>query len=132
MARTVRDENLQTRTARNKLAMRKRVYWRTIDQGRHIGYYKGERGGTWIARRFVGKGRYEEKRLGIADDTQDPNGADVLSFAQAQEAARAWFTGRALPARRDGPITVAEACQNYIDYLKAAKKSGDDSARRIN
>src|SRR5215471_21005921 len=79
MARTVKDANLQTRAAREKLPARKKPHWRTIDPERHIGYYKGARGGTWIARRYAGGGEYKEQRLGYADDRSDANGLDILS-----------------------------------------------------
>ena len=44
MARTVRDSNLETRTARGRLKSRKKPYWRSIDRGLHLGYFKGARG----------------------------------------------------------------------------------------
>jgi hypothetical protein len=53
-ARKVRDANLETRTARLRLAIRAEPYWRTIDPGAHLGYYRGKRGGTWA---FLGSGR---------------------------------------------------------------------------
>lgn len=132
MARTVKDANLQSRAAREKLEARKKPYWRTIDQGRHLGYYKGERGGTWIARRFIGDGKYEEHRLGVADDIHDAaadNG--VLTFSQAQEKARKWFAEQATPRAKVGVTTLRQAVDNYVEYLKAEKRSGDDSERRL-
>ena len=94
MARTVADTNLGTRAARAKLAAGKKPYYRTIEAGRHVGYYKGARGGSWTARRFLGAGKYEETKLGSADDVRDADGVEVLTFAQAQAAARAWFDKR--------------------------------------
>src|SRR5437764_9718240 len=95
MARTVKDAYLATRTARANLPARKRPYYRLIMQGLHLGYYRGSRTGSWSARRFLGGGRYEESKLGAADDTGDPDGLAILSFAQAQEKARDWFSARA-------------------------------------
>jgi integrase len=142
MARTVKDANLQSRTAREKLKPQKKPYWRTIDPGRHLGYYKGERGGTWIARRYIGGTKpYEEHRLGIADDVHDADGVQVLTFSQAQEQAREWFAECAAPQKKAGPMTVRQAVDGYwdggrtfigyIDYLKAEKRSGDDTERRL-
>src|SRR5690349_8276718 len=91
MARTVRDASLETRAARARLKPRHKPYYRLIDQGSHLGYYKGGRGGSWSARYFLGAGKYAEQKLGAADDTQDADGAAVLSFAQAQQKARDWF-----------------------------------------
>jgi len=43
MARTVRDARIESPTARLKLAARHEPYWRTIDEGMHLGYRKGKR-----------------------------------------------------------------------------------------
>src|SRR5689334_7793530 len=106
MARTVKDANLATRTARAKLPPRKQPYYRLILQGLHLGYYRGARTGTWSARRFLGDGRYAETKLGTADDVADADGVIVLTFGQAQEKARAWFAARALPGvGHQAPLT---------------------------
>jgi len=99
MARTVRDTNLETRTARLRLAMRAEPYWRTIDPGAHLGYYRGRRGGTWVARLYQ-DGRYRKTALGTADDMSDADGVAILSFAQAQAAARKLISS---PRRRRAP-----------------------------
>jgi integrase len=98
-----------------------------IDQGRALGYYRGTRGGTWLARLNNG-GRYIEVKLGLADDHSDANGADVLSFSEAQTKARAWCDAqvRGDDDRRSGPYTVEQACADYLeDYLH---RSGKDEA----
>jgi len=74
MARSVKDANLATRTARMNLPPRKRPHHRLILQGLHLGYYKGTRTGSWNVRRFIGEGRYEETKLGTADDVADADG----------------------------------------------------------
>jgi integrase len=134
MARTVQDARLESRTARAKLPLGPKPHWRSIDQGRHLGYRRGSRGGTWVARRFLGAGKYAETRLGIADDVTDADGVEVLSFTQAQAAARAWFAGEAtagLPAPRS-PITVAEAIENYVAGLNARNpRSATDTRQRL-
>src|SRR5262245_7274909 len=112
MARTVRDSNLETRAARLRLPQRPKPYRRAIERGAHLQYYRGARGGAWGARWYVGEGKYRETTFGAADDVLDADGVAVLSFRQAQEAARAWF---AQQARRDagldavvaGPYTVS-------------------------
>src|SRR2546425_12254913 len=91
MARTVRDTNLETRSARARLKARHKPYWRTIEQGSHLGYYRGARAGTWVARFFLGKGRYAETKLGMADDATDAEGVAILEYRQAQATARTWF-----------------------------------------
>ena len=135
MARTVRDTTLDTRTARGRLEVRKKPYWRLIDQGCHLGYYKGKRGGAWTARYFLGAGRYAEQKLGTADDTRDADGVDVLSFKQAQDAARNWFSEQARAAaglgRVDGPYTVSDAIEDYLtDYQRRGGKAVKDARTR--
>lgn len=130
MARTVRDSNLATRTARAKLPPRKQPYYRLILQGLHLGYYRGARTGTWSARRFRGDGRYAETKLGTADDVADADGVVVLTFGQAQEKARAWFaacaladTGKPAPLR---PYAVSDALNDYErDYIRRGGKAVD-------
>jgi hypothetical protein len=92
MARTVRDTNLETRAARLRLQTRRKPYWRILESGLHLGYRRTkEGGGSWVARRFIGEGRYSETKIGTADDLQDADGVALRSFKQAQEAARTWW-----------------------------------------
>ena len=51
MARTVREASLATRSARLRLEINTKPYWRVIEQGLHLGYRRRETGDTWIARR---------------------------------------------------------------------------------
>lgn len=126
MARTVRDTNLESRTARTRLAQRHKPYYRLIDQGCHLGYRKGPRGAAWSARYFIGGHQYKEHTLGIADDVQDADGSSVLNFAQAQQKARAWFAVQMRLATGEGhigPYTVADAWRDYLDWFAAHRKS---------
>ncbi len=120
MARTVRDANLETRTARSRLLSRKKPYYRVIDQGCHLGYYKGARAASWSSRYFVGGGRYVEMTLGLADDATDADGIKVLSFSQAQAKAREWFAEQArgaAGAEKVGKYTVKDALTDYQEWL---------------
>jgi integrase len=125
MARKVRDTNLETRTARLRLAARRKPYWRVLESGLHLGYRRLKDGsGSWVARRFVGNGRYLEMRLSAADDFQDADGDTVHAFDQAQAAARKWHrlenrTARGL-GTKDGPYTVEDACRDYLADREAA------------
>lgn len=121
MARTVTDAKLESRTARQRLIIRKKPYFRSIDPGRHLGYYKGTKGGVWLAR-INDNGIYREQKLGAADDIRDANSLDVLSFAQAQSAARNWFDQYAIDKVREAvvpAITVRVAVQEYIESRNA-------------
>jgi integrase len=136
MPRKARDERLNNRTVRLALAPRREPYWRNIQEGRAIGYRRlaGGKGGTWIARHYEpGEGRTYYS-LGTADDMTDADGSVTLTFAQAQEAARAWFRSidRA-GGRVEEPVTVAEAVDTYIaDYLARGGKAIADLRTAIN
>src|SRR4051794_18624534 len=91
MARTVADANLTTRNARMKLPMRREPHRRTLSEGLAVGYRKGARGGTWIARHYSPEAGRRFRALGTADDVADADGVHMLSFPQAQAAARTWF-----------------------------------------
>jgi integrase len=125
MGRTVRDSNLETRTARLRLTLRGEPYWRGLEKGFALGYRKRRTGGTWLARRRRADGSYPETRIGIADDLQDADGVSILDYAQAQRAAREWWR---LEQRREeghevqsGPFTVSNA---ITDYLTAYERRG--------
>jgi integrase len=136
MARAVKDTRLDSRAARAKLAVRHEPYWRLIEEGSHLGYRRGARGGTWIARFKPEGGTYVKRTLGKADDTEDADGERVFSFRQAQEAARRWFgEQRALGAgggvAKPGPYTVANALDDYTAHLAhEGKKSVADARYR--
>ncbi len=128
MARTVRDTKLETRTARAKLAVRGKPYYKALDPGLHLGYRRGKRGGKWVVRWLDGKNSYKVATIAIADDKADPDGEDVLNFSQAQAKARARV---ASPAA--GPYSVASAMRDYLAWYKAHRKpSGLEFARYTN
>ncbi|CAA7625027.1 site-specific integrase [Magnetospirillum sp. UT-4] len=128
MGRAVRDSKLETRAARARLEVCHKPYWRVIDNGCHIGYRKGERGGVWRARLSVGNGRYVEQVIGAADDIRDADGLSVFSFGQAQERARDWFLAQTrrlagLPATQTRGYTVADVMRDYLDWYRSHRKS---------
>ena len=124
MPRQARDENLATRTARLKRSPRAEPYFRTIQPGRAIGYRRlgGDKGGMWIARAYDAARGRKYLSIGPADDFLDADGVSSLSFAQAQEKARAWFEIAFLDplAQAAGaPKTVADAVAHYLDDYSA-------------
>jgi integrase len=133
MARTVRNSKLDSRSARSRLPVSKTVHWVAIDRGKAVGYRKGAKGGVWIAKLVRSDGR-KEIALGGADDVLDANGKTILTYSQAQEKAHAWFL-QMEPGEWPSPtpvITVAEAVQRYISYLKAEAKTAKDAEQRLN
>jgi integrase len=131
MARTVRDTKLESRAARGKLKARGKPYYRSLDEGLHLGYRKGKGAGKWVARYYVGAQNYQVETIAGADDLSDANGVDVLSFAQAQTMARKRRDERSRAgAGVAGPFTVDDAMQDYLLYLEGNRKSAEDSRYR--
>jgi hypothetical protein len=97
---TVRDANLETRTARLRLPIRAEPYWRGLEKSFALGYRRRASGGTWLARRRGVSGGYAEHRIGTTDDLQDADGVAVLDYGQAQKNAREWW--RAELRREEG------------------------------
>jgi len=132
MARTKQDAQLKDRTARAKLKPQKEPCWLVLEKGRSLGYRKGKKGGEWFARYYdpLLKPSKIYQALGSADDHADPDGTMVLSFPQAQAAARAWFavayhqaTGETI---KSGVFTVADAVAIYlVDRKRQGAKTAD-------
>lgn len=117
MARIVQDVKLAKREQRLRLEPRKKPYWMTLNEGEHLGYYRGARVGKWVARyRRAGTlGNYQETTIAEADDAADADGAVILNFRQAQDAARQWFGGlERNGGRRAGAYTVSDALDDYL------------------
>ena len=131
MARTVRNPKIDTRSARSRLPARREPHWTVISEGCALGYRRGAKGGTWIAKFRDESGKRSLEALGAADDARDADGLSVYDFAQAQERARAWFKRKAREAAGDfapldRPYTVADALADYrADYLRRGGKAVD-------
>jgi integrase len=95
----------------------------------HLGYYAGAKGGSWVARRYSGAGAYQTQALAVADDGRAADGKAVMTWAQAQGAARTWATGldqRAAGMTPAEPLTVRKAITLYVaDYTARSGKSLD-------
>ncbi len=131
MARTVRNPKIDTRSARARLPERREPYWTVISAGNALGYRRGAKGGTWIAKFRDAEGKRHLEALSAADDARDADGLSVFSFSQAQERARAWFQRKAREQAGDfvpldRPYTVADALIDYrADYLRRSGKATD-------
>ena len=134
MARTVRDQNLETRSARGRLKPSPKPYHRTIDLGLHLGYRRGKNGGRWVVRWYVGEQDYKTETIANADDIADADGVAILSFAQAQAVAREM---RARAARiaaglrvEMGPYTVKQCMAEYLTWMEQNRKGARDARYR--
>jgi integrase len=105
---------LDSKTARLKLPVRKKSYTARIAPGIRLAYRRNEGAGTWSV---LGGGGQWLKKIGIADDLEPADGANVLDYWQAS--ARARDLARAKDADSGKPITVAEALEAYAADLRA-------------
>lgn len=106
-----------------------------LGPGQYLAYRRPESGGagSWLAR-LKQEGKILQSRLGTADDFSDADGSGVLTFAQAQEKAQAWFDHLADEARfaRDGvvrvagPFTVTLAMDAYFEDAERRGVKGLD------
>jgi integrase len=125
MARTVKDANLQSREARERLKVSGKPYYRTIEEGLHLGYRKPKSGaGKWVLRHYVGNQAYRVEVIGAADDFSDADGIAVLNWKQAQQKARERMVSWAhTAAGKTDPLTVAKALERYEADLET--RGGD-------
>lgn len=131
MARSVRNPKLDTRSARLTLKQSREPYWGFLDRNCHIGYRRGTKGGTWIARIRDEAGRRHYEALGPADDVRDADGLTVFNFAQAQQRARRFFevkarelAGHAEPEAKTYTVAMALA-----DYFTERERKGSKGVR---
>ena len=123
MPHSRRSPKLENRTARLKLAIRKKPYSAIVAPGVMLLYRRNQGIGKWSVRLTGTSGgkRFDRvSKIGVADDHSDADGRDVLDYWQAQEEARS--KGR----RGDlagGPKTIAQALTDYADDLKT--RGGD-------
>jgi integrase len=141
MARRIRDADLETRAARRHLKGRGKPYYRSIEEGLHLGYRKakGRRGksagaGKWVARHYVGAQSYVLETIAIADDLSDADGVAILYYWQAQQKAREHMVRRVHVANgiSTGPLTVRAAVEAYLEFLESNRKTSTDARYRAN
>ena len=125
MARTVRNYRLENRSKRLELKARSEPYWMLLNEGFHLGYYRGKSVTKWVARhRPPGRdGGYNKTTLGEADDTADADGVRVLDYRQAQDKAREWLRGVEGGTAVKASYTVGDVLTDYLDTF-----SGKDIA----
>ena len=133
MAQSARNTKVETRTNRLKLAKGRRYYTK-IGEGLMLVYRRTGAGfGTWSAKILRPSGEYELRALGEADDQQDSNGADVLTFYEAQQRARDACSAEKMSAGigRRGPLTLRQAIERYADGRESRKYAETDKARLL-
>jgi integrase len=122
MSRHVRDASLETRSARARLRVAHKPYFRLIEPGLHLGFRKLPSGpGTWVMRRYLGDGAYSTENLRtpageitIADDFGDADGARTLTFGQAQDRVRERARQLDETGALDPALTVRGAVETHV------------------
>jgi integrase len=113
MARKVRHSALESRSARLKLQVRRRPYaGPSLARGVSLLYRRNNTNGTWVLKSSDGHGAYWTKAFALADDFEDADGKTVLTFFQAQDAAKKLARGEDGSADT-APITVDTALKDY-------------------
>jgi integrase len=128
MARKIKSP-LDNRTARLGLPIQRKPHaFTTIAPGVALGYRRSRHVSAWVVRCATGKGTYWTATLTARpDDFEDSDGEHVLTFYEAQDAARALARGKDTNSSRPG--TVAEAIADYEKDLRA-RGGGLANARR--
>lgn len=129
MARRIRSADLETCTARLKLAVRKKPYTARIALGIRLAYRRNQGGGVWSVLKADGVGGSWLQRFALADDHEDADGSTTLDFWQACDVARKLARGDDAVVEVEGgrPATVGEAILAYARDL-AARDAGKHNA----
>src|SRR5215468_2187044 len=119
MARKVSFSALESRSARLRLKVRRRPYsGPSLARGIALMYRRNKTNGTWVLKVSDGHGAYWTKGFALSDDYEDSDGKAVLTFYEAQDAAKKLARGE------DGgadvaPITIDTALKDYRRDLEA-------------
>jgi integrase len=119
MAPNIRSHQLETRTQRAKLLVRRKPYSIRIAPGIRLGYRRNEGAGTWSVIGADGSGGAWLKRVAVADDHENADGKTVMTFWEATEAARKLARATDGVTNSERPVTVKEAIEAYKQDLIA-------------
>jgi integrase len=129
MARRPRSAQIETRSNRLKLAVRRKPYaFAPISPGIALGYRRNAGAGTWVTRVANGKGGNWTARVGTADDYETADGDHIFDYWQAIERARRLARGKGDDAGK--PATFGEAVDAYERDLRA-RGADAGNARRV-
>ena len=122
---------LGSRTSRQRLPIQARPYFTHIQDGLSLGYRRGKRGGSWIARAYDTEHGYRFGPLGKANDLIESVG---MSFQEAQDAARLWYgqlahidAGEVTPGR----YTVTQAMTDYLKDRERVRRKELSRTRSV-
>lgn len=116
MARPVRSHQLETRSQRLKLEVRRLPHVLKVSPGIRLGYRRNKGAGTWCVIVADGDGGSWMKRIGTADDYETADGQTIFDFWQGMDEARK-LGRQSTDDNNDRPSTVAEAITRYRENL---------------
>ena len=120
MARKIRNSALESRSARLKLEIQRKPYsGPTLARGISLMYRRNKTNGTWVLKASNGHGAYWTKVIGLADDYEDSDGKNVLSFFEAQDVAKKLARGDGDADSDTAPLDVDAALNDYKRDLEA-------------
>jgi integrase len=121
MARKQRNSSLESRTARLKLAVRRRPYpGAKLARGKQMQYRRNKGNGTWLLKVGDGHGKPWTKAFAQADDFDDSDHKTILTFFEAQDVAKGLTRGEH-GSDDNAPITVCGALTGYRADLEARR-----------
>src|SRR6476661_3728320 len=124
MARKVSFSSLESRSARLRLKIRRRPYsGPSLARGISLMYRRNGTNGSWVLKASDGHGAYWTKAFALADDFEDADAKNVLTFYQAQDQAKKLARGEDGSAD-NAPITVDGALTDYKRDLEARGANG--------
>jgi integrase len=119
MARRVSFAALESRSARLRLKIRRRPYsGPSLARGIALMYRRNKTNGTWVLKASNGHGAYWTKAFALADDFEDADAKNVLTFYQAQDHAKKLARGDD-GGTGSAPITIDGALKAYRRDLEA-------------
>jgi integrase len=114
--------NIETKTARLRLAASRQPYFVRLGNGISIGYRRNVGPGAWLVKIADGHGSRSLKNIAIADDDAQADGRSIMSYAQACDAARR--LGRGGSAEK--PATATTLADMLGAYETALQRRGRD------
>jgi hypothetical protein len=124
MARLVRSSKLENRSARLRLPRRKKPYSVTIMRGMGLLYRRNKTAGPWMLR-VCRAGEDWTERLGMADDHDEADGKNILTYWQAQDLARE----RARGGRPTSDLTIKARVEAYMADLMRRGRDTRNASR---
>jgi hypothetical protein len=106
VAQRQREVKLHSRSLRRVLPPSGKPYFVSLRPKAASGVPEGPIGSRWVARVYLGNGRYVVETIASANDQAESNGMDVLSYVEAQRAAKLIFSRMTGLKTRNKNLTV--------------------------